>query len=928
MKAFKIYITLIAWVGIALYSKAQPTCTINSTSQDPNWNWQSFDAGVDGWQAYLSPAVGTGETTSVAFTISPPWNISNSDQLNTLQFQSCTGANQTTCPVFCTPANGWVFIHKEFGQPGTAAQGTSAPYFVLYNKFLGLLRVFFYITSSVQDNSGACITVSFLSPEGNTNQTALLSNTGTVYSAALDNYNNNMSMTVPNAFYNTGGLYNNMWLCADFPMTYDPCTCMQNAEINVAAYELTTQTVQLTTVGNITGTSTSIVSNSQGQVSSNGFSSVIDGLDGFLNVFTDATHLSGVLNEYQDNLETHQLGGLGDIIQTNLPEVGVIADGIAAVAPEVGLLLGAATFISALTGSGSGNDGSQITVINNYNLKINTATSGTITTNYPFGNGVISVPGSAANGANIQASQIPLYSQPLGVFNLATTPNLQYTDYYNVAACYSTSSSGPLQPCNYPSSAEVPGNPAYVNNVYRQYSLKGVAPQFVINPVVLNDYELTDIQGALVIDYLGTGLFSVDNYDPANLDWNGSPLGDIPAFVGQPNFCATAEQRMNTAGLYFEAYPYSGSSGTPSQREAFIRTPYFSLPELAQQSFFLNQNSSATAPNFYIKFRITFTKKATSSATSNNLYFAQTFAVNTPEASIPANTYYGYQYFNNAICTNPQIAGCSQPCNSTGGTNGFPLPFLQYLGIFVKDTDFNSLNSSIITTNIPYNTTISNTTVTGTNTYQAYGNVTIGPGVTFAPGSNTTIIAGQGVIITQGTSFGGGGGPAYIAGPTVTIPPSTQLYPGTTITIANPTNLPNNIISLQNAPLPSPITVSSSFCTSTYSVNTKGDGDQATLRKGTQNLQASTTKTPGVLANVEIYPNPSQGLVQVALNFNVLKGVSVSVTNPLGEQIFTTTEQVSKGIIKADLSAQPAGIYIVQVTAGNDVTTSKIIIAH
>ncbi|HEX3585706.1 MAG TPA: hypothetical protein VH024_06900, partial [Candidatus Angelobacter sp.] len=39
------------------------------------------------------------------------------------------------------PADGWVLLFRSFGNP---ACGTNMPYFVLYNRYHGLLRVFFY----------------------------------------------------------------------------------------------------------------------------------------------------------------------------------------------------------------------------------------------------------------------------------------------------------------------------------------------------------------------------------------------------------------------------------------------------------------------------------------------------------------------------------------------------------------------------------------------------------------------------------------------------------------------------------------------------------------------------------------------------------------------------------------------------------------
>lgn len=77
-----------------------------------------------------------------------------------------TNLNDPTGPDVL-PANGWVLLFRSFGTPSC---GTNMPYFILYNRYLGLLRVFFYNDLTSQTFSFGQVTLD----ETNTSSTSLL----------------------------------------------------------------------------------------------------------------------------------------------------------------------------------------------------------------------------------------------------------------------------------------------------------------------------------------------------------------------------------------------------------------------------------------------------------------------------------------------------------------------------------------------------------------------------------------------------------------------------------------------------------------------------------------------------------------------------------------------------------------------------------
>lgn len=121
--------------------------------------------------------------------------------------------------------DGWELVKKDFGFE-VGGQPVNNPYFILYNKFRGLLRIFVARGDQALLN-GAMFKMQFIE-EANPMQTSLLD-----HSSELKAINApfarkpklNSSANILNGY--------GEWFYADFPMNYDPCTCLYQSKLEI-----------------------------------------------------------------------------------------------------------------------------------------------------------------------------------------------------------------------------------------------------------------------------------------------------------------------------------------------------------------------------------------------------------------------------------------------------------------------------------------------------------------------------------------------------------------------------------------------------------------------------------------------------------------------------------------------------------------------
>jgi len=76
-------------------------------------------------------------------------------------------------------------------------------------------------------------------------------------------------------------------------------------------------------------------------------------------------------------------------------------------------------------------------------------------------------------------------------------------------------------------------------------------------------------------------------------------------------------------------------------------------------------------------------------------------------------------------------------------------------------------------------------------------------------------------------------------------------------------------------------------------------------------------------SNLQVYPNPTNGLISVSLKNNV-SDVKMEITDIIGKTLITRTLIGSKTDV--DLTGYSKGIYFVKLTNGEETVTRKVVV--
>ena len=77
------------------------------------------------------------------------------------------------------------------------------------------------------------------------------------------------------------------------------------------------------------------------------------------------------------------------------------------------------------------------------------------------------------------------------------------------------------------------------------------------------------------------------------------------------------------------------------------------------------------------------------------------------------------------------------------------------------------------------------------------------------------------------------------------------------------------------------------------------------------------------LSNVSVYPNPSNGIVNIEVELDGSSTASINVLNNLGQIVFNET-QSTDGKMRIDLSTLSTGVYTVKVDIDGKTTAQRI----
>jgi hypothetical protein len=317
--------------------------------------------------------------------------------------------------------DGWELIDYDFGYDINNIPRPVSPqntHVILYNKLTGILRIIMK-TCRKEDYNGVRIAIKF--DATSKFQTSLLDNISELKPLDAEFKRDPMGQA-PSRYLNDDA----KWFYADFPTTYDPCTCKYESKISIISELIKNSQINLE--GAITGTITTI-NNSSGSVNSNGqysFKDFVSDADKFktvnesLEVFLGGGLLA-ISNLFGTGAKAQEKKAALTLFANGLKDKSFLKNGLNAV-PWLKEALSLFEFFS-----GGGNSSAQANEpVKLQPMSVNLAIKmkGTMQSASQYHNIILSTPGSlnAQNDPDIY----PYYNEALGVFSLINGPEFEW----------------------------------------------------------------------------------------------------------------------------------------------------------------------------------------------------------------------------------------------------------------------------------------------------------------------------------------------------------------------------------------------------------------------------------------------------------------------------------------------------------------------
>lgn len=648
-----LILALMCGLGAPIYAQ-HCSDNVNTTTTDwrrypaeslNNWNWT--DTGLHDFylKQYTYPVIGGPRTYIGTAVVQLPLPY-----YCPLAMGTAGCGNRNTNPLHnivpdsmdIYPEDGWELVVKNFGYcPGgtgcSPAFAVENPFFAIYNKYTGRLKVFIMIASKY-DKQGLDIQINF---EGNGKRRALFAH-AVPFAQAIQDFDTALMFRNPN-HYAMDDLY---WVWADVQMAYDACNCTDN---NITEIEILPRLVQhadIELVGDGTITDATIMNSSSvsgvGNVNSNatvkrsfleattgGFNAGMEGYntwkgvaDSYNNTFNkmgseykaymvdrfwkkvveqiptyqsftpqQKDSLFKYYSESSDRMKTFY--GVRNLQGTN--ELLGTLKNLATFVPYVGVAIGVLDFFS----QGGNQKDETVSTAAPMSFNVNLKFKGSITnsTNLPVIN--FYTPGSPYQP---NLSKRPFYNNTLGVLSLIRTPRLEHVEYWNPLRTYT-------------------GSGSYETiNRFRQYRLKnGQDIKYALNPAAKLD--VYSIDAAYVLEYTkntiqpaATDLQYCNQFIVVN---NTSHpryrYGRIPLMLGNPKQYkdSTLVSRIhNFTDLKIDYVAENYDTNSDGTAKIRFRTEYVPISCLKDVTFFLEHNGAAEfAPRVLLKLYVKLKRK-------------------------------------------------------------------------------------------------------------------------------------------------------------------------------------------------------------------------------------------------------------------------------------------------------------------------------
>jgi hypothetical protein len=110
------------------------------------------------------------------------------------------------------------------------------------------------------------------------------------------------------------------------------------------------------------------------------------------------------------------------------------------------------------------------------------------------------------------------------------------------------------------------------------------------------------------------------------------------------------------------------------------------------------------------------------------------------------------------------------------------------------------------------------------------------------------------------------------------------------------------------------------------SISWGAPGNMLVIAKYCFDITTGVSKNLGISNNVDVYPNPSTGIVKIQTTFLDKQDVDITITNMLGQVVSTTKKTTNIELLTVDLSKEKNGVYFVTVSTATDKMVTRLVI--
>lgn len=318
------------------------------------------------------------------------------------------------------PAQGWVLLDKVFGSKEQYAE-TMYPYFMLYNKYRGIVRLFVF-NNSQESHSSAMVTLNWLGSKTN----ALLASN---FSYTLPANSTQAKSTDTKVVNYVDDYYSSSWFVTDFIVSFDPKTdAKNNYTLEFKIYSEVKSEVDLQGTLHFETRSATMLGNN---ASSPSIGSPFAVAGKVLSKLPDEKAITDAVKAVNTLTGTGGAGGkeLKDKLnntQSELESKGFVSfiSNITSAAKGLGGIIGSVAGIADIF-IGKSSPISKVEIMPTVS-EGTTTMQGNITTKTNAARYVLQLPGTNhvyADGS-VNADGLPVYDKPLGVFCLEEEPQI------------------------------------------------------------------------------------------------------------------------------------------------------------------------------------------------------------------------------------------------------------------------------------------------------------------------------------------------------------------------------------------------------------------------------------------------------------------------------------------------------------------------